>query len=229
MKRVVWAALLLFPFCLTAQEPVYFIHGFMRSASSMKKMAHAFERGEYEVHLWDYESRSRTIEEHAELLVLDLQKCVEHHRKEPIHFVTHSLGGIVLRAALNHPDCPEEAKIGRAVLLSPPNQGSCFGRFLNQFGSIRALLGEKSGRQLLTSSTFDHFGQFPEGVDVLVLSGSFGWNPVIKEKNDGKVGVSEAALPTPHIQVSVPCGHSWMMLSRSVIEQSYQFIDESSG
>lgn len=223
-KPLIIAFLLCLPLCIKAQEPVYFIHGFMRSASSMKKMAKTFQRQDYETHLWDYPSSSQTIEEHSQHLVEELQQCAQHHKGKPIHFVTHSLGGIILRATLNHPDCPEEAKIGRVVLLSPLNQGSSFARFLNQFNLIRKIFGQKSGKQLLTTDTFDYLGQFPETSNVLVISGSFGWNPIIKERNDGKVGLSEAILITPHKQIIVSCGHSWIMRSNNVIQHSVDFI-----
>ncbi len=215
------------PMSIKAQEPVYFIHGFLRSSSSLKKMAKTFQKQDYETHLWDYPSSSQTIEEHSQLLVTELQKCVQHHKGEPIHFVTHSLGGIILRAALNHPDCPEEAKIGRAVLLAPPNQGSSFARFLNRFKLIRKILGNKSGQQLLTTDTFDYLGQFPEKLDVLIISGAFGYNPIIKEKNDGKVGVSETIIKTPHKRITVSCGHSWIMCSSKVIKYSLDFVSKN--
>ena len=130
-KTLIVTLLLCVPFSLKAEESVYFLHGFLRSSSSMKKMAKAFQKEDYETHLWDSPSRGLTIEEHAQILVRELQKCANEHKGDPIHFVTHSLGGIILRATLNHKDCPEEAKIGRAVLLAPPNQGSSFARFLN--------------------------------------------------------------------------------------------------
>lgn len=219
--------LLCLPLCIKAQEPVYFIHGFMRNASSMEKMAKTFQKQDYEIHLWDYPSASQTIEEHSEFLVVELQKCAQLNQGKPIHFVTHSLGGIILRAALNHPDCPEEAKIGRAVLLAPPNRGSKVARFLNQFKWVRKIFGEKSGKQLLTADSFDHLGKFPETLNVLVISGSFGWNPIIKEKNDGKVGISETILTTPHRQITVSCGHSWIMRADNVIKHSLGFISKS--
>ena len=96
-------------------ETVYCIHGFLRKPSSMQKMAAVFKKEGYEVNDLGYPSREKSIQEHAEDLVVALQKTAEENPGELIHFVTHSLGGIILRAALNHPDCPEEAKKGRAV------------------------------------------------------------------------------------------------------------------
>ena len=215
---------LFLPMCIQAQETVYFIHGFMRSASSMDKMADAFADQNCETHLWGYPSRKQTIEEHAQLLVTDLQHCAQQHPGQPIHFVTHSLGGIVLRAALNHPECPKEAQIGRAVLLAPPNQGSRFARHINRFGFVRKILGKKSGKQLLNTKNFDHLGSFPKTTKVLIVSGTSGWNPTIKEPNDGKVGISESKLSTPHTQITVNCGHAFIMRSDLVIAHAMHFI-----
>ncbi len=196
----------------------------MRSPASMQPMATAFLREGYEAHSWGYPSKERTIEEHAEYLAHDLRAAAERNPGEPIHFVTHSLGGIIVRAALNHPDCPEEAKIGKAVLLVPPNQGSQFGKTLNHVKPIKKLFGENAGSELLTQETFDYLGQFPNSKKVLIISGTFGWNPFIGELNDGKVGVSESCLGTPHEHITVFAGHSWIMYSDSVIDLTVDFV-----
>jgi len=226
MKNLIALFFLLLPIFIKSDEPVYFIHGFLRSSASMKKMASAFEKQNYEVHLWDYPGRKQNIEVHAESLVKDLQKCVLVHKNEPIHFITHSLGGIILRAALNHPDCPFEAKIGHISLLAPPNQGSKFGRSLYKFRFVRKILGQRSGKQLLKAQNFDHLGQFPSEAKVLVISGTYGRNPLIKEKNDGKVGVSETRLSTPHKHIMVPLGHTWIMRSTQVISLCLDFVSK---
>lgn len=219
---------LFFPFLLVAfslhADSVYCLHGFLRSSKSMEKMGHAFRQEGMIVYNWGYPSREKTIEEHAEDLVRNLRETASRHPGEAIHFATHSLGGIIVRAAHNHPDFPEEAKQGKAVLLAPPNQGSRFGRFLKYTPPISQMLGKKAGRELLTNQNFNHIGEFPEEKDVLVISGTYGWNPLAKGKNDGKVGVYECCLNTPHEHRTHFAGHSWIMKSDTVIEYSVDFI-----
>lgn len=190
----------------------------------MLPMAKAFQREGYEAYSWGYPSRTKTIEEHAESLVQELQATAKLNPDEPIHFVTHSLGGIILRAALNHPDCPKEAKMGRAVLLGPPNQGSHFGGTMNNVKPVRKLFGENAGRELLKGETFDYVGQFPSSVKVLVIAGTFGWNPLVGDFNDGLVGVNETCLKTPHERINVFSGHAWIMYSDTVINHAVKFI-----
>lgn len=225
---VLFAGVFCFSLSLSASETVYCLHGFMRKPSSMKKMAKTFEKEGYEVCNWGYPSREKMIEEHAEDLLVALKETAKNHPGEPIHFVTHSLGGIIVRAVHNHPECPEEAKNGRAVLLAPPNQGSRFGRFLGYTGPIQKMLGSKAGAQILENENFDYVGQFPEEKEVLVISGTYGWNPTVGEKNDGKVGVRECCLKTPHKHITHFSGHSWIMYSDTVIYNAKFFIGQSS-
>ena len=133
--------LVFIPLSLFSSETVYCIHGFRRKPSCMKKMERAFEENGYETRRWGYPSRERTIQEHADALIVDLKETAQDHPGEPIHFVTHSLGGIIVRCAHNHPECPIEAKEGKAVLIVPPNRGSRFGRCLGKIGPVRKMIG----------------------------------------------------------------------------------------
>lgn len=134
----------------------------------------------------------------------------------------------MLRAALNHPCCPQEAKMGRAVLMSPPNQGSAFGRLLGQFKPIRKALGPEAGRELTTKGSFDEIGEFPEEMEVLVISGTGGWNPAIEGENDLVVGYEEGCLNTYHHHMAIPTIHSIMMFNDTVIFNAVRFISLSS-
>jgi hypothetical protein len=138
--------------------------------------------------------------------------------------VTHSLGGIITRLTLNHPGCPDEAKIGKAALMAPPNQGSSFGRFLGHFGIMQKFLGPKTGKELLTHTNFDHIGEFPETKKVLIVAGNFGFNPVLGGANDGKVLVSETELNTPHEHAIYFVGHSWIMYDTKVMHKIRAFV-----
>jgi len=214
---------ILLSFSLSA-ETVYCIHGFMRKPESMHKMARSFRKLDYSVENWGYPSREQTIEEHGKALVLALKQTAKSSPGDPIHFVTHSMGGVILRVALNDPECPEEAKQGRAVLLAPPNGGSAFGRYLNRFSLMQKWLGPNAGQQLLTKECFHHLGSFPKSVDALVIAGTFGMNPLIEGKNDGKVAVTETCLETPHLHYKIFVGHARIMYHPEVIHAANLFI-----
>jgi len=232
MKRIILPLIIFFNslFFLYADEgTVFCIHGFLRSPRCMKPLARALEQKGLHSVLWDYPSRARTIEEHAEFLVGEIKKIAAESPGKPIHFVSHSLGGLIIRAALNHPDCPNEAKIGRALLLAPPNKGSRMARNIRDLPGIRFIFGNKAGMQLLTydQKDIDSLGHFPEEMEVCVVAGSRG-NPIahfwLKEPNDGKVTVRETTLPTPHYHFIFSINHTWIMTHKRTILLAISFL-----
>ncbi len=191
---------------------VIFVHGFMRSSKNMSALAFSFQKDGWNFENWSYPSRQKHIEEHAKDLVDRVKLISQQSPGKPISFVTHSMGGLIVRCALNHQDCPEEAKMGRAILIAPPNRGSIFARKLYNNRLARGILGQKSGKQLMTTSHngFDKLGDFPNHMPVLVISGTAGINPMIPDANDGKVAFHETCLKTPHYHESSFSGHSWI-------------------
>lgn len=224
MKALFGVFFLIMVSFVSGRETVYCIHGFMRDAKSMNKIEKAFVDLGYNVRNWGYPSRDKIIEDHMKDLLIDLQKTAQENPGDQIHFVTHSLGGIIARGVHNLQGCPDEVKMGRAILLSPPNQGSRFAHFLAKFKFMRKLVGRNAGHQLIYYKNFDYLGQFPKEKRVLVISGTCGWNFIIGEKNDGKVGVSETRLATPHEHKTRFLGHSWMMYSSRAIRDATEFI-----
>ena len=122
------------------------------------------------------------------------------------------LRGLILRSAMQEKECPQIAKEGKAVLIAPPNQGSRFARALRQT-LISPVLGKKAGYELMSKKNFSHLGEFPKSLDVLIIAGTFGFNPLIWEKNDGKVGVSETRLSTKHHHETGRTSHSVIFIN----------------
>jgi triacylglycerol esterase/lipase EstA (alpha/beta hydrolase family) len=203
------------------------VHGFMRSKSNMSFFEKAFEERGWKVYLWFYPSRLKTIEEHGHSLTDLLNFIVKRHPDSPICFATHSMGGLVVRSAVNQAECPVEAKLGKAVLIAPPNRGSAYGRFLNAFEGFREIAGPYAGRQLMTTPEdgFDFLGQFPPSMQVLVIAGTCGFNLSIPGKNDGTVGISETRLSTPHEFKKIFAGHSWICHTPKTIEIAREFLE----
>lgn len=227
MKK--FSLLLLIIQCVVFQikgDTVIGIHGFLTNWRSLKPIEHVFGPCNLDVCLWDYPSGRRYIEEHAVNLLPILQFYACKNPGRPIHFVAHSTGALILRSALNHPGCPNEAKIGRAVLLAPPNQGSDLGRRFRNFFPISFAMGDKSGWQLLnyTACQMRGIGEFPSTMEVLVIAGTKGNKVFFNEPNDGYISVKETYLNTPFYFKSFPYSHGGMISAPPVLCCMRQFI-----
>lgn len=230
MKKYLLTIFILFQIIsLQAEESVVCLHGFFRSFRCMIPMANVLRDKGLHVYLWDYPGRKKTIEQHAEVLVGVLNAIAQKNPDEPIHFVSHSLGGLIVRSAVNHPQCPKEAKMGKAILLAPPNRGAIMARTLNDYAPMRWIFGNKAGLQLLTydEEEMARLGDFPDSMDVLVIAGKRGGGLLdiwVKEPNDGKVTVEETRLNCPHRHLILDVGHSWIMTSRETIGIATDFL-----
>lgn len=212
-----------------ANEKVITIHGILGSPWNMYYLAGPLENEKMEVIHWGYPSRDKKIAEHAEDLVVMLQIEAEKNPGKPIHFLTHSMGGLILRAALNHPNCPSEAMIGSAVLLAPPNQGAAWGRLISEFYLANYFGKDQAGRELMTEQDFEHLGQFPPTMNVMVVAGNASINFFISGPNDGTVAVEETYLTTPHRHEIIFQGHKSILFSKEAALLVKNFFAEFCG
>lgn len=197
-----------------ANEKVITIHGILGSPWNMYYLAGPLENEKMEVLHWGYPSRDKTIMEHAGDLVITLKEEAEKNPGKPIYFLAHSMGGLILRAALNHPDCPPEAHMGAAVLVATPNQGAAWGRMLKDFYLANYFGKDKAARELMTEEDFEHLGQFPSTMNVMVIAGDYSLNYFLPGPSDGTVMVSETYLTTPHSHEIVHYTHVGILFSK---------------
>ncbi|MCJ8330993.1 MAG: hypothetical protein HRT89_13420 [Lentisphaeria bacterium] len=223
-------------FAKTEKDPkpgtVIFIHGFMRKASSHWAMDKHFTNRGYRTLNWSYESRKYKIEEHALHLLNEVTALSKKYPLQKIHFVTHSMGGLVLRSLLANKACPIEALYGAAVMTVAPNQGSIMARKLKHIKIARLIFGDQAGKQLIETEEgkFDELlGALPDTKKYLIIAGTCGANPFIPGRDDGKVAVEETRLEVEHEFATVFAGHSWLTWTPKAMSLAYNFIEENNG
>jgi hypothetical protein len=204
-------------------ELVVLVHGLGRTRHSLARLARHLEREGFATARFGYPSTRRSIDDHAEALRswLDRLEGVER-----VSFVTHSLGGIVVRAALERPPAPGAPAVGRVVMLAPPSRGSSLAHALERWRPIRWILGPSGGE--LGDGAGLTVAEPPPSVAVAVVAGARGrdggWNPLVPGDDDGIVGVDETRLERPHEHLVVRGMHTWLMNRPAVREAVLRFL-----
>ena len=207
---------------MATNESVILLHGLARTDRSMKKLEQVLnERGYHAVNV-SYASTSDRIEKLAtKAIVPALATCPAGAR---IHFVTHSLGGILVRQYLRDHDIPG---LGRVVMLGPPNKGSEVVDHLRDFPGFHFYHGD-AGLQLGTGETSVPNQLGRADFDLGVIAGTRSINlflsTMIPGKNDGKVSVESTRVEGMRDHLEMEVTHPFMMRNDRVIEQVIHFL-----
>ncbi len=203
---------------------VVLLHGLGRTSLSMKRIEWALKKESYRVINVAYPSTRVCIQDAADHWLGNVLREQTTDPTVKIHFVTHSLGGIILREYLsNHPI----ENLGRVVMLAPPNQGSELAQRLKSYWLYRLATGP-AGQQLGTdrSSLPKQLG--PADFDLGVIAGDRSINPLfsawIPGPDDGKVSVRSTQLTGTSDFLVVHHSHTWMAWTRQVNTAVIQFL-----
>ncbi len=202
---------------------VVLIHGITRSSKSFARMADRLREKGYSVYRFDYPSTQVDIPTAADSLNQFLSSLDEARE---IHFVVHSMGGLVVRAW-----CQEysDLRIGRLVMLGTPNHGAELADKLKTNPVYRFVMGP-SGQQLVTGGLI---ATLPTpAFEFAVIAGGRGddqgWNPLIPGDDDGTVAVERARLEGARVFTVVPAIHAFLTSDRRVIEYTLRFLETGS-
>ena len=204
-------------------DSVILLHGLIRTERSMKKLEQALiERGFATVNV-SYDSTSGSIEKLAvEAIAPALAAC---SADAPLHFVTHSLGGILVRQYLRDHDIPN---LGRVVMLGPPNKGSEVVDRLRDFPGFRFVHGD-AGLELGTGETSVPNQLGRANFDLGVIAGTRSINlflsSMISGPDDGKVSVENTRVEGMRDHLEMEVTHPFMMRNDRVIDQVIHFLD----
>jgi len=190
------------------RECVSLVHGYLANKYLLTVLGRRLQDRGYLTSAWGYWNMQCSLLVHADRFARELELLDREPRIDTIHLVTHSMGCIIGRAAL---DRYRPRKIGRFVMLAPPNRGSfvaiatakTFGRFLKPV----AELSTDSGSLVNSLPT-------PQGIDI----------GVIAAKHDALVTEESTRPDAPHAHVTLPTWHTGLLFSRETADLVAGFL-----
>ena len=220
---------------MTERAPlVVLVHGFLRSGASMTPMALGLRRRGFVPRLvtqWNFSAEIPDLADRLFRRVMSMRDVASRQLGylPDVHFVTHSMGGIVVRSMFAR---HEITGPNRIVMSAPPNRGSRFAELMHgrwglpwgEFDPLRKLLPGERG-SCTTAGDPD--------AEIGIIAGAperptgFPWSVTgdpIEGPHDGKVAVDEARMDSAKDFVVLPRGHTWIMVMPDVIEQTAAFL-----
>jgi pimeloyl-ACP methyl ester carboxylesterase len=214
--------------CETGEIPVFLLHGLGRTAWSMKKIERRLQKDGFTTGNIDYPSRFCSPEVLTEMIYQLLKNDLSPGSR-PVDFVTHSLGGVLIRAVHER---YEVKNIRRVVMLSPPHQGSVVVDRLKKWllfrllmGPTGCLLGTKTGKS------------FPKSLgrvcfETGIITGNKSGNPLFSRwmpgEDDGTVSVEGAMVLGMKEFLIAPASHNFILKNEWVIDRIIRFLHTGS-
>lgn len=200
-------------------EAIVLIHGIWMKGPELLYLCFKFWRQGYRVYQFHYPSLFKTPEQNAE----KLNSFVDNINEPIIHFVAHSLGGIVVTHYLNNHVCN---KAGKVVFVGTPINGSALAKHLQRNSFLKYLLGKAVVKGLVNETP-----KWLSERKVCVIAGTkkVGIGMVLARKNmqqqnDGTVNMDETKIETATEFHVVPHSHFSMLWSADVVEKIKSFL-----
>jgi len=195
------------------------IHGLWMRAGAMFPLQRRLERHGFAVQRFGYPTVRQSLEANA----LALANFIDGVPGDTVHLVAHSLGGVVIRAMLDH---RIPTRLGRVVLLGTPLAGSKIGVRVTRLPGGRRIIGQS----VIELNARGGFRDWPRAVIAGAIAGRIpfgtGWLVGgIFEPNDGTVTIAETLVPGLADHIVLPVTHFALPWSRRVSDQTIHFFE----
>eukprot|EP00913_Durusdinium_trenchii_P023283 g21861.t1 len=197
------------------------IHGIIRSSKSFARIRKRLEALDFTVFGFDYPSTRVGIPRSAEYLQSAIQSL---EGIDEIHFVVHSMGGLIVRAYLAGGG---DERIRRMVMMGVPNNGARLADRLKKNPLFKLILGQAGQQMVSDEQGFTRTLPIPE-FEFAIIAGARGtlngYNPLVPGDDDGTVSVTSARLPGAADFMTVKCLHSFLMNNPEAIDATVELF-----
>jgi len=198
------------------RETVVLVHGLYVHGLWMRLLEYWLEESGYQTVNFSYPSMTRSPAENAE----DLHRLLERLESPTVHFLAHSMGGLVVRYLFHH--YPKQ-RPGRVVTLGTPHQGSYAARIMHQSG-LGIFVGRALERGLLGGAPAWTSPNLLGSIAGTLNIGIGLMFPAMPSPADGMIAVVETQLPGMADHICLPVAHMQMLVDPSTITQSCAFF-----
>lgn len=207
-------------------DAVIVLHGLARTARPMEKLARAAREAGYVAFNRGYPSTTASVQALVDAHLAPLVRDALATGAPRIHFIGHSMGGILIRQYLATYELPQ---VGRVVMIGTPNRGS---ELVDRLGWLAPFgwINGPAGNELGTGPDSLPNRLPPATYEAGIIAGTRSYNPaysaMIEGPDDGKVSVERAKLEGMRDMLVLPVNHTFMMGDDEVVRQSIRFLRE---
>ncbi|MET0241349.1 MAG: alpha/beta fold hydrolase [Sphingobium sp.] len=214
-------------FSLPASADVILLHGFFGAPWTMRMLGRALRPGGLQPWSPWYESWAQPFDAIVDrICAVVTQRGLG--RERPVHFVGHSMGGLIARAVVAKAD---PVKMGRMVMIGTPNAGSEIADFCQRQRMLRPILGQAAAA-LVTRRTLPALDDLEDPTyPVGVIAGNRplpGPLRILPAPHDGKVSVASTHIAGEADHIVLPVSHAIMPFNRDVQRQTLRFLVDGS-
>jgi len=203
------------------KEVIVLVHGLWMKGPELFYIRYKLWCQGYKVYQFHYASLFKTAEENSS----KLYQFVSTIDESVIHFVAHSLGGLVVNHLFQH---HEIKKNGKVVMIATPLNGSAVAAYLSKKKHLKYLLGKSVVKGLLGDAPSWSYKR-----EVCVIAGTKGIglgyllaNSVLQVPNDGTVNLHETRLERANESHEVPRSHFLLLVSNEVVKIIVKFLSK---